>query len=371
MAGLVARVRAFVSQPIEAWDAAAQEAPGGEIGGYLVPLALMMTLAGLLGAALAAGFAPGFHLYLIEPAAAAVRFVLALIGVLALAKLAHMLAPRFGAAEDGARAVQWAAYGATGLLLGGLGMLWAPIAPYALLVGAIYSAVLLFMGAKRVLATPKEKRVGFFSTMLAGAAALLLVGGFAYGAAMDGVRALVVELSEAGAPEGPAPAPAPVLARGAVLDAAALQALAAHAGAREVSAALLAGFLPQSLPGGFTRQSLAPTEGRALSASAVYTRNGATLTLTLVALAPGASPRAVAAAQDALVARQEGADYARHQVAEGRLLAESVSGAAVRYALIGRGVAIAVEGEGGAAMDDARAAIETIGVSRLEEAFRR
>ncbi|MCR6646178.1 MAG: hypothetical protein NVV62_17505 [Terricaulis sp.] len=72
-----------------------------------------------------------------------------------------------------------------------------------------------------------------------------------------------------------------------------------------------------------------------------------------------------------MVARQEGVDYARHQVAEGRLLAESVSGGSIRYALIGRGVALAAEGEGGAAMDDARAAIEAIGVGRLEEAFRR
>ncbi|HRE46035.1 MAG TPA: hypothetical protein PKY87_18985, partial [Terricaulis sp.] len=102
-----------------------------------------------------------------------------------------------------------------------------------------------------------------------------------------------------------------------------------------------------------------------------YARDDAQLTLTLIALAPGAAPAAIMAAQDGLIARQDGADYARHHVAEGRLLAESVSGGAVRYALIGRGVAVAVEGEGGAAMDDARAAIETIGVSRLEDAFRR
>ncbi|HRE44679.1 MAG TPA: hypothetical protein PKY87_11995, partial [Terricaulis sp.] len=130
--GLIARVRAFLSQPAEAWDGAAQESPGGEVGGYVIPLALVMTLTGLLGAALAAGFALGPNLIVIEPLAAGLRFVFALLGVLALAKIAQLLAPRFGASEDGARATQWAAYGATGLLVGGLGMLWAPIAPYAL-----------------------------------------------------------------------------------------------------------------------------------------------------------------------------------------------------------------------------------------------
>lgn len=369
--GLIARVRAFMSKPAEAWDRAAQETPGGELGGYVIPLALLMTLAGLLGAALAAGFALGPNFIVMEPVAAGLRFLFALLGVLALAKIAQLLAPRFGATGDGARATQWAAYGATGLLIGGLGMLWAPIAPYALMVGAIYSMVLLFLGTTRVLGAPQAKRAGYYCTLLGGAAALLGAGVVAYGAAMDGVRALAAEVAEASAPQAPAEAPAPVLARGAALDANALRALVAQAGEREVDAAVLAGFLPQSLPGGFQRVSLAPEEGRASSAVAAYARDGATLTLTLIALAPGVAPVAIMAAQDGLVARQEGVDYARHQVAEGRLLAESVSGGSIRYALIGRGVALAAEGEGGAAMDDARAAIETIGVGRLEDAFRR
>ncbi|HRO04702.1 MAG TPA: hypothetical protein PLS69_13965, partial [Terricaulis sp.] len=68
-----------------------------------------------------------------------------------------------------------------------------------------------------------------------------------------------------------------------------------------------------------------------------------------------------------LSVRQDAHGYARHQITQGRLVAEDVSAESVRYTIIGRRLAVSIAGAGGASMDEARAAIETIGITRLED----
>src|SRR5690606_16116752 len=60
---------------------------------------------------------------------------------------------------------------------------------------------------------------------------------------------------------------------------------------------------------------------------------------------------------------------ARSQSIDGRLYAEDVGAQTARYVVIGRGVVMIAEG--GVTMDQARAAVETIGLQRLEAMFGR
>jgi len=128
---------------------------------------------------------------------------------------------------------------------------------------------------------------------------------------------------------------------------------------------------PDTLPGGLARQSVAAAAAGGVSrADAVYTRTaGARLQLSIIQL--GADVDAAAAAALFAVAddgvRENG--YARSQTIDGRFYAEQMTGGAVRYIVIGRGVAMIAEGD--VTVDQARAAIETIDLQRLEAAFGR
>ena len=61
--------------------------------------------------------------------------------------------------------------------------------------------------------------------------------------------------------------------------------------------------------------------------------------------------------------------YNRTQAIDGRFYAEEVRAGSSRYVVIGRGVIMIAEG--GVTMDQARAAVETIGLQRLEGMFGR
>lgn len=66
----------------------------------------------------------------------------------------------------------------------------------------------------------------------------------------------------------------------------------------------------------------------------------------------------------------DGDGYARTQTIDGRIYSETVdnAGGSASYSVIGRGVAVAAEGTN-ITLDQARAAVETIGVRRLERQF--
>jgi hypothetical protein len=369
--GLFGRVRQLIAAPGPAWEAIAREEPGGVLKGHVAPLALAMALAGWLGAFWSAEFALNTATLMIAPAAALLRFVLIYLAVLVLAKLAEALAPRFEA--EPARAAQVVGYSATGVLVAGLFMIFGGLAPYLLVIGAVYSAVLLYMGITGALGAPQARRGAYFGALLAGGVALLIAGSLVYGAAMKGVQAAAREFSAsqtiAAAPAETAP---PLLTQGAVLDAGALRRIGEANVWRgtPIHPEELEGFLPQSLPGGFEREAYmgSNTAGGA-HAEATYTHGEARLIVTIHHFGRTGALAAVDAARDALVRRQDANGYARHQITDGRVVAENVTGAAIAYTIIGHGVAVSVTGEGGANVDDARAAVETIGMSRLEAVF--
>lgn len=374
--GLFGRIKQLIWDPPAAWDAIAREetSPGALVGGYVTPLALAMSLLGVLGALMAAGFVFDGETVIAQPAAALMRLVLAIGGVIGFARLADALAPRFGGEANAMRAMQLSAYGATGALLGGFTMLIPAIAPYLVASGAVFSLVLIYIGLPRMLSVPEERRIACFWSMMAATALAAIVLTYAMGTAMGAVRSVSHHIRFGQAEEAPVEAPAPVFVQGAALDAAALRAFGEKAGrgGSTLDPEMLAGFLPPSLPGGFalTGYTVTPASG-APQAEGVYLREQGRMVITLTHLGQRGAIDATDAAYRALTPRQDEAGYARHQMTDGRLVAENVAGAAIGYTIVGRGVAISIAGSGGVTMDDARAAVDTIGIGRMEAHFHR
>jgi hypothetical protein len=69
--------------------------------------------------------------------------------------------------------------------------------------------------------------------------------------------------------------------------------------------------------------------------------------------------------------RQDADGYSRTRTVDSRVINEEVSNSAgtASYGVIGRGVAVTAEGSGGVSIDQARAAVEAVGIERLERAF--
>jgi hypothetical protein len=346
--GLIGRVKALIFNPPAAWDALAQEerSGGAAFRAHAAPLALMMALAGLAGGLLASGFSLDADTVIVQPTAALLHLLIALIGVAAFASLAHALAPRFGAAPDASKALLLSSYGATGVLLGGFGAIAPPIAPYLLALGAAFSMVLVYIGLPRVMQAPENKRVGYFWSLMGVTLAGLLVVNVIYQPTMSAVRGVAHQIKFARAAPSGEPSPAqPALIANNVLDAAALRRLgeasAAGAGA-PFDAARLEGFLPSSMPGGYelASRSTASSAPGAAQAEAVYAHEGARLVVTITHLGQRGALDVIDRAFAALQPRQDANGYARHQMTAGRLVAESQNAAAIHYAIIGRGVAI-------------------------------
>jgi hypothetical protein len=129
--------------------------------------------------------------------------------------------------------------------------------------------------------------------------------------------------------------------------------------------------LPQSLPGGFALASSSSSAAMGMSqAEGVYRSGEAELRLTVVQTGAMGALAGMAAGMNVQENRQDGEGYARTQTIDGRIYSEEVDNKAssASYGVIGRGIAVTAEGTN-ITLDEARAAVETVGVQRLEREF--
>jgi hypothetical protein len=277
------------------------------------------------------------------------------------------------------RANQLAAYAATASLVGA----WGAIIPFLgwliALAGGIYSIGLFYMGLTPMMHTPEDKRV-LYTIVLALIAIvaywivgmvvgmmLLSMGLGLGGALMSGasaIRSAPQQQSQVTLPGG-----------GTVdLDALQKQAEAMQGGGNMPAAdpARVQAQLPPSLPGGFALTSSSSSAAMGMAqAEGVYRSGDATLTVTLVQTGAMGALAGMAAGMNVQENRQDGDGYARTQTIDGRIYTEEVNTASrsASYGVVGRGVAVTAEGTNGVTLDQARAAVETIGVPRLEREF--
>lgn len=377
---LIERAKNILLSPRAEWARIATETaePGPLLIGYVLPLAAIGALASVLGSMLFLGMLFGAAGLIPAVVGAAIGVGITLLGVFLCGLLVNALASSFGSQPNQMRAHQLAAYSSTASLIGS----WGAIIPFlgwlVALAGGIYSVVLFYMGLTPMMQTPEDKRV-IFTIVLALIAivaywvvgmivAMMLVSmGLGIGGAMLGAasanRNASSQQSEVTLPGG------------GTVDLGELQrqaeAMQGGGSGVAIDPALVQAQLPQSLPGGFALTSSSSASAMGMSqAEGVYRSGDAELRLTVVQTGTMGTLAGMAAGMNVQENSQSSDGYARTQTIDGRIYSEEVNTASssASYGVIGRGVAVTAAGTQ-ITLDQARAAVETVGVQRLEREF--
>jgi hypothetical protein len=150
------------------------------------------------------------------------------------------------------------------------------------------------------------------------------------------------------------------------------EALQSGEGMQSIDPARLQEQLPQTLPGGFALTSASSSSAMgAAQAEGVYQSGDAQLRVNIVHMGAMGVMATMAQGMNVQENRQDANGYARTQTIDGRVYTEEVSNSSrsASYGVVGRGVAVTAQGANGVTLDQARAAVETIGVQRLERQF--
>lgn len=171
---VIARAKNLLLQPRAEWRRIDEEPAG--IGRILVrtllPLAAIPAVCSALGLCLV-GIRGGGATLRLPWATGAMQavalYLLAVVGLAAVALVTVLVAPTFGARAEGTRGFKLAVNGATAALVGGVFLLAPPLAPLALLA-ALYSAYLVFTGLPIVMRCAPRRSVPYTAVVvLAGA----------------------------------------------------------------------------------------------------------------------------------------------------------------------------------------------------------
>ncbi|MDX2276731.1 MAG: Yip1 family protein [Hyphomonadaceae bacterium] len=384
--GLVDRAKNILLQPRAEWDRIAVEPT--DIGklymGYALPLAALAAICMIIGFTVfgVGGFGVTLRFSPVDAVVAGVvQLIMAVVGVFVVGIIINALAPNFGSTPDQLQAHKVSVYSYTASLLSGVFMIYPPLGPLGIL--GLYSFVLLYLGLPRLMKTPEDKRVGYFVTIIV----VAIVVGFVIGIVSTAVRGAANFASPGvtfgqSAPDNSSSSGVDgtiTLPGGGSVDLSELEKMGEAYSSGEVNVAAidptqLQGFLPQALPGGFTQTSLSSGTGGAMGmnasqAEAVYTRGDARMTVTIVHMGAMGGLASMAGAMGVQQSRQDADGFSRTNTVDGRVITEELSRSAnhASYGVVGRGVALTAEGSG-ITVEEARAAVEAIGVQRVEAA---
>jgi len=366
--GLIARARDILIRPQSEWRRIASEEPAPLIRSYVLPLAVLGAVVGFAASVLYAGSFEINAALALKAVSAVLYIVFAVLGLFVASWAINALAPRFGAEANSGRAGQLAAYAATPILIAAFAAVAPPVAGVVAGIGVIYAFILLALGAQKLmLLSDPDNNVPRFTLALVGVAIVVvaLIATFINPLIQSGREALSAAI------ETVAPPPAaPELPRRAAAEEAIDRLSQANATSILSDPARLAEQFPDTLPSGFARQSVTHAQRGGISrADSVYRAGAATLSVAIIQFGGGVDPAALASLLAIKPDGPQDGGYARTQAIDGRFYAEEVGANSARYVVIGRGVVMVAEGR--VTMDQARAAIETIGLQRLESMFGR
>lgn len=366
--GLIARARDILIRPRAEWQRVASEEPAPLIGSYVVPLALLGAVVGFAASVIYAGAFEVSAALVSKAVSALLYFVFVILGVLVAAWLINMLAPRFGAEANSGRAMQLAAYSATPILIGALFAVAPPVAGVVMAAGVIYAFILLAMGVQTLmpLRAPDNDVPRFVISMAGLAFVVVALTATFVGPLIHSGREALIGVAETVAP----PPTPPEIVRRSAAEAAIDRLSQGDAGLVLSDPARLEEQFPDSLPSGFARQSVAKAQGGGVSrADGIYRQGETSLSVAIIQFSANVESHALAALLNVQADGPTEGGYNRTQAIDGRFYAEEVRPGSSRYVVIGRGVIMIAEG--GVTMDQARAAVETIGLQRLEGVFGR
>lgn len=221
----IARVKNLLLSPGTEWDRIEADPvkPGRLVLRYVAPLALIPAAATFIGLAVLGVEVQGerYRAPLLSTAASVVLFIfLTAAAVYAFAWMIDRLAPSFGGRRDYRQAFKVSAYSLTAAMLAGAMTILPALGVFALL-GAIYSAYLLFVGAPKLMHPAPENATNYaiVTTILAIACALAVgIGAMATASVSGGMFPNLVNLPAftlGGAPKVPRPTGAVAVAASA------------------------------------------------------------------------------------------------------------------------------------------------------------
>ena len=154
------RVKNIIVSPKTEWDAIGNEEPNIQqiLFGYVIPLALIPTIAIIIGYGLIGIY--GFSSLEYGLALGLVQILNAILSVFIAAFVIDALATSFGSQKNMGRAFQLVAYSMTPVWIGGIFNLVPAIGWLGSLFG-LYGLYLLFVGISPQMKTPEDKKVGY------------------------------------------------------------------------------------------------------------------------------------------------------------------------------------------------------------------
>lgn len=164
---IVERVQRICLTPDTEWSVIAQEnTPAGTlISGYVLPLAGIGAIAGLIGGSLIGRTLPflgGTYRVPITTGIVLAVFTvcIAVASVFIISQIIDALAPTFGAQKDSAQALKVAVYSFTPAWVAGVLQIVPALGVLAIL-GGLYGLYLLYLGLPRLMRCPEDKAVGY------------------------------------------------------------------------------------------------------------------------------------------------------------------------------------------------------------------
>jgi hypothetical protein len=155
---IVDRAKNIILTPKNEWQVIAGEQPDIKqiFTGYVLPLALIPVIAGIIGYTVIGR--SGYRSFGMGFTNSIIQLTLAFVGVYVTAFVVDLLAPNFGSEKNLGRAVQLVAYSFTPIWVAGVFHIVPVLGVLALLAG-LYGFYLLYLGLPVMMKTPEDKVV--------------------------------------------------------------------------------------------------------------------------------------------------------------------------------------------------------------------
>jgi len=157
---LVDRVRNICVSPSTEWPVIEQEnTPQGElVTGYLLPLAAVGAIAGVIGSSLIGiPFLGARASFFASIVGACIGILFTVIGCFVIGFIINALAPTFGGRQDSNQAFRTSVYCYTPALVGGVARVLPLLGGLVQIVAVLYSLYVLYLGLPVMMKAPRDK----------------------------------------------------------------------------------------------------------------------------------------------------------------------------------------------------------------------
>jgi hypothetical protein len=386
--GLVDRVKNILLKPTPTWQVIEPEPAtvGSLYKGYVIPLALIPAICGLIGQTVFGASAFGITVktpIVMALVSAVIGFGLSLVMVYVLGLIINALAPTFEGQKSQIQALKTATYSMTAGYVAGVLAIFPPLGILGALLGlliSLYGLYLLYTGLPVLMKAPKEKALPYTAIVVL----IAIVCGFI----IAGITGTINSVAMKSRMDAASMAGGEVSIGGQSVDLGKLQEASKQmeAAAKQMEAAannvdgqgeaadpeLLKGFLPASVAG-FARSSVSSSSTgvgglNGAAAEGSYAKGSATFKLTVTDLGAAGALAGMASAFNVSSSTEENGRYEKVGKVNGRMTTEEfdkTSGHGAYGVLVADRFMVQADGQG-ASIEDLKAAVGSVNFGALE-----